>query len=55
MSNFLSSDVYEITQLIEDIKTRNMGGVSSLTLAMSIFGYFSEISSAMMQSAVSLP
>ena len=52
MSNFLSSDVYEITQLIEDIKTRNMGGVSSLTLAMSIFGYFSEISSAMMQSAV---
>ena len=29
MSNFLSSDVYEITQLIEDIKTRNMGGVSS--------------------------
>lgn len=51
-TNFLSSDVYEITQLIEDIKSRNITGVDSLTLAMSIFGYFSEISSAMMQSAV---
>lgn len=52
MANYLSSDVYEITQLIEDIKTRNISGVDQLTLAMSIFGYFSEVTSSMMQSAI---
>lgn len=49
--NYLSSDIYGITQLIEDIKTRNISGVNSLTLAMSIFGYLSEVTSTMMQSA----
>ena len=49
---YLSSDVYGITQLIEDIKTANIGGLDQLTLAMSIFGYFSELASSMLQSAV---
>ena len=49
---YLSSDVYGITQLIEDIKTANIGGLDQLTLAMSIFGYFSEVASSLMQSAV---
>lgn len=51
-TKFLSSDVYEITELIEDIKTRHIDGVESITLAMSIFGYFSEITSSMLQSAI---
>jgi len=53
-TNFLSSDVYEITELIEQIKNDNISGVDQLTLAMSIFGYFSELGSAMMQSAVTM-
>ena len=53
-TNFLSSDVYEITELIEQIKNNNITGVDQLTLAMSIFGYFSEMGSAMIQSAVTM-
>lgn len=48
---YLSSDIYDIARLMEDIKQRNLNDLDSITLSMSIFGYMSEAFSAILQSA----
>lgn len=47
----ISSDIYELTQYIEDIKSKYIDE-SEVTKSMGIYGYLSEVSTSIMQNSI---